>query len=134
MPAALTTCSVSIGPPSVQHGAHLAARAELDPGHARPQPDVDAERPRRVRHRVRRDVRVDVAVAGHPDAAEDRRAVGLRQPLEHLLGREQLGLEPDRRRRRSRPGAARAGCSSLDAMRTLPTSSKTPSSRYSSTL
>ena len=95
MPAALTTCSVSIGSPSASTARTSRPAPSTIPVDADPAPDVDAERPRRIRHSVGRDVRIDMAVAGHPDGAEDRGAVGFREPLEHLGRRDELGLEPD---------------------------------------
>jgi hypothetical protein len=68
-----------------EHGAHFAARPELDPAHPRAEPDLDAERARGIGDRVGRDVRVDVAVAGHPHAAEDRAGVRPGKSLEDLL-------------------------------------------------
>ena len=46
--------------------------ADRDPGDQCPGADLGAELARRRSHGVRRDVRVDVAVAGHPHRAEER--------------------------------------------------------------
>ena len=86
-----------------------------------------------VGDRVGRDVRVHVSVAGDPDAAVQRVPGRVRQALEHLVGAEQLGLEPERERPAGRALQVGPGLR-LDAMRTLPTALKTPSSRYSATL
>ena len=67
--------------------------AELDPGDARADPDLHAERTSRIGHRVGGDVRIDPPVVRHPDAAEDRGAVRLGQPREDLVGRDELRLE-----------------------------------------
>ena len=54
----------------VDTGDH--AVANRDPGDQCPGADLGAELARRRSHGVRRDVRVDVAVAGHPHRAEER--------------------------------------------------------------
>ena len=55
-----------------QDGRDLAPGRQLEPGHAHPGPDPDAERPGRVGHGVRRAVRVEVTVAGQVDRPVQR--------------------------------------------------------------
>ena len=134
IPAALTTSSVSIGPASVSTPSDLAARRQLEPGHADAGPDPDAERAGGVGHGVGRGVRVEVAVAGEMDGAVQRVGRDRRHQATGLVGAER-----PRRRGRCRAlgwpcARARASWSGLDARRRLPTRSNTPSRSYSSML
>ena len=76
-------------------GGDLAPVGKLDPRHAFPRPDPDTEALGGVRQGVGRRVRVEEAVTGEPDTAEQRLAARRRHPLQRLVGREELHLESD---------------------------------------
>ena len=77
------------------HSLHLAARSELDTGHARSRPNADSELAAGVGDGVRRDMRIDVAVTGHPDRAVERFRARRGQQTDGFFGRDELGVEPD---------------------------------------
>ena len=92
-------------------GGHLTRRSEPDPGDAASGLDSHAELPGGVRERVRRDVRVDRAVALDPDRPVERLERGGRQQPDGLVRREDLDVEPDA------AGPARAALELLQALR-----------------
>ncbi len=95
IPAASTTTSHSIRSPSTTI-AVTSRRSESSIAVTRaPVRIVPPERARGRRERVRRGVRVEEAVAGHPDAPEERLGARRRHQPQRLVG-------PDRARRRGR--------------------------------
>src|SRR5690348_5457930 len=77
------------------HGDH-ATVVDVDAGEERARANIDAELARRTCDRIRRDVRVDVAVAGHPHGAVERFRGDLREVPSRLLRPDELRVEPDR--------------------------------------
>ena len=68
---------------------------QLEPGHADPGPDADAERPGRVGDRVGRAVRVEVTVAGEVDRPVQRLGRDRRHQPARLVGTDDPGVEAD---------------------------------------
>ena len=78
-----------------QDGRDLAPGRQLEPGHADARPHPHAERPGRVRDRVRGPVRVEVAVRGQVDRAVQRVGRDRGHQPACLVGADHLDVEPD---------------------------------------
>ena len=129
MPAALTT-TLGLDPARLgDDRADLVPRAELEADDALAGADLGAELARRARQRVGRRVRVEVAVPRQVDGAVERFRARLRHQRERLRRRGELDRRMPIARARETPRCSSASDSGLEAMRTLPTVSKTPSSR-----
>ena len=84
-----------------QDGCHLPFGRHLEAGHPNPGLDPNPERARGGRDRIRRPVRVEVAVSGEMDSAVQRlRRHGRHQPM-GLIRADDAGIQADP------PGATR---------------------------
>ncbi len=70
--------------------------AHVDSGHERMRADLHAEIARGSGDRIGGDVRIDVAVARHPDSTVQRRGCDLREQRTRLLRADELRVEADR--------------------------------------